>query len=745
VLSTTNQPVGSINISLQPATGRIVMEQDGSFVISGLAAGTYQLVVQAEGYTTHREQVTLAAGEAVERDILLTPAYRALGEITVSSSFSLNRSDPSPGVALDRKQLLELPHIGDDVFRALPLLPGVAAGDTSGQFNVRGGLFREMLFQLDGIEIYEPYHLQDFEGVFSIIDPRLLDEVQLLPGGFTAEYGDRLTGVLELSTIEPKGPTTYELGLSFMTIWANGQGGFADDRGSWFASLRRGFLDLIMGMVGPEDSETEQSEGNGPAYWDMNAKLAFDLAPGNRFTLRLLWSNDSVDQEEWEIEDGFPEYEYWDTSYGNASVWLYDGWLVGERSFATTTASYNRLDRDRRADGEDYSGTSSIRDERQLTVLGLRQDWSYQASPSHYLKAGFDLRSYDADLDYESSYTHYNDDSGGRTFADQLESTSYGIYLADRFHLGSRLTTEIGVRWGSHELTDEDHVSPRVNLLWSFTPSTILRLGWGHYYQSQRPHELQVEDGETELWGAERAEHRTLGFEHWWQSDRGSWSLRAEVYQRLMEDVRPRYENLFDPFQLYPETSYDRYRIAPSSADAVGAELFLSRRGQGKLDWWVNYSWSEVTDEIDGRNVPRQFDQTHAFTLSATWRPSPRWTVSGAWLYHTGWPTTAVSGELVEGPDGELEVMPVIGLINDERLPDYHRLDLRVARRFQLKRRGTIELFLDLQNAYDRLNVSGYAVDDRAFSIGDNGDVIYTPQLEEWLGILPSLGLSWRF
>jgi hypothetical protein len=419
--------------------------------------------------------------------------------------------------------------------------------------------------------------------------------------------------------------------------------------------------------------------------------------------------------------------------------------VLGERSFVTTIASANRVDRDRRADGEDYVGTTSIRDERDLDVLGLRQDWSFQASPSHYLKWGVDVRRYDVTYDYENEFTNLGQDTQGRVFASQFDSTNGGLYLGDRFRLGQRLTAEIGARWDRHDLTDEDVVSPRLNLAWSPTASTTLRTGWGHFYQSQRPHELQVEDGETEFLGAERAEHRVLGIEHWWQAGKGHWSLRAEAYQRLMSDVRPRYENLFDPFQLYPETSYDRYRIAPQSAEAVGAELFLTYRGAGHLDWWANYSWSEVTDEIDGQDVPRQFDQTHAFTVSATWRPSPKWTLTGAWIYHTGWPTTAVSGELAESPDGELEVVPVLGPTNGERLPGYHRLDLRFARRFQLKKRGTIELFLDVQNAYDRSNVSGYEVDDRAFSIGDDGQVIYSPQEEKWLGVLPSLGISWRF
>jgi outer membrane receptor protein involved in Fe transport len=696
VRSTSNEVVTEAQIAVQPGRAEVTVNADGSFEIRGLAPGSYRLTVSADGYSPYSQIVAVTAGETVEHDVVLTPAFRSLGEITVSSSFSLNRRDPSPGVALDRQQLLELPHLGDDVIRALPLLPGVASGDSSAQFNVRGGLFRELLFQLDGLEIYEPFHLEDFGGVFSIIDPRLLDEVRLLPGGFTAEYGDRSAAVLDLRTVEPGGDFTGEVGISLITMWVNGQGGFADDRGGWFTSLRRGYLDLILDLVGPEEEETERREGNGPAYYDFNAKLSYDLSEGHRLTGRILWSEDTNDQEEWEIEDGVEEYEFWDTSYGNKSFWLVDDWVLTDSAFVTTLASVNRVDRDRIVAGEDYNGTSSIRDVRESTVLGLRQDWSYQASTSHFLKWGVDVRRYDATYDYRNEFVHFDGAPQGRAFAGEFTGTNYGLYVADRFRVSDRLTAEVGARWDRSGLTDEDHLSPRLNLVWSPGERTVVRAGWGHFYQSQRPSELQVEDGETEFSTAERSEHRTLGLDHWWPANSGSWNLRVEAYQRRMQDLRVRYENLFDPFPLFPETSYDRYSIAPDSAEAVGLELFLDRRGGGRFDWWVNYSWSEVTDRIDGRDVPRQFDQTHAVTLSATWRPSPVWTVAGAWIYHTGWPTTAVAGELVDNPAGETTIVPVLGPINDERLPDYHRLDLRVSRRFQLERRGAIELFLDM-------------------------------------------------
>ena len=173
---------------------------------------------------------------------------------------------------------------------------------------------------------------------------------------------------------------------------------------------------------------------------------------------------------------------------------------------------------------------------------------------------------------------------------------------------------------------------------------------------------------------------------------------------------------------------------------AEGVEVFVSRRGGGRWNWWVGYALSEVTDRIDGVDVPRSIDQTHALTVDLSWRLGRRWNLDLVWLYHTGWPITAVGARFEDGA-----VVPVLGPLNGERVDDYHRLDLRASRQFQLRRRGQLELYLDVQNLYNRENERGYEFGEDAFEVQPDGSVNVTPEVDTWLGAVPSFGLTWSF
>ena len=218
--------------------------------------------------------------------------------------------------------------------------------------------------------------------------------------------------------------------------------------------------------------------------------------------------------------------------------------------------------------------------------------------------------------------------------------------------------------------------------------------------------------------------------------------LRVEAYQRRISNPRSRYENLFQPVEIFPEIETDRILIAPESGEAQGLEVFL-RGSVGRLEWWANTTWARVRDRIDGRDVPRRIDQPFAFNLDFNIRAGRHWNVNLAWRYHTGWPTTAVMGELEEDGEGELEAVPVLGPLNAERLPDYHRLDLRASREWR-RRRGVLGFFIDVQNVYDRQNVAGYD-SDFEFVVLANGDVEVTADQEVWSRILPSFGITWEF
>jgi hypothetical protein len=111
-----------------------------------------------------------------------------LGEVVVTPShFKILEEEPETRQFLSRTEVEQMPHLADDLYRAVKRLPGAAGGDYSAQFNVRGGEQEELLVMLDGVELYEPYHLKDFRGVFSIIDSTAVSGVDLLTGGYPVE------------------------------------------------------------------------------------------------------------------------------------------------------------------------------------------------------------------------------------------------------------------------------------------------------------------------------------------------------------------------------------------------------------------------------------------------------------------------------------------------------------------------------------------------------------------------------
>lgn len=749
VVTTEGMPVLGAEVRLDPlVTKSVSTDREGLFTLRAVPEGSYRVIVAAPGFALGEVSVKLSRESPTpELQFQLAAIEVTIDSIDVTGSYSIGRDEPASTSALTAEELLELPHFGDDIVRAIKVLPGVASNDAVAEFTIRGSLAREVRFDVDGLEIFEPYHLKDFQGLFSIIDPDVLGGVDLFTGGFPVEYGDRSAGVLALETFTPS-RRSYELGISLLNAW--GSVGNRWERGSYFASARRGWLDIVLDLAGEEESEDEIRRGRGPTYWDSLSKVSFDLGPTQVLAVQALLSSDSNDEFEREREDGGFEEESTDSSYGNYYLWARHLASVGQNGLLESMLASGRVDRDRRTAEESPTRDFEIRDVRVLDILQAQQDLSWQLGDAHFLKSGWEGRRYDAEYDYFNELAlldivaSYFGVEPTTRFAGSFESDHLGLYLADRWQITPRFVVEAGARWDRHSLNDEDHVSPRINGLLDLGGGWRGRFAWGHFYQSQRPNELQVEDGETSFFGAERAEHRILGLERTFTARQASWDLRLEAYQRSVRDVRPRFENVFQTFVLNPETANDRIRIAPEAADTQGAELFLNRRGGGTFDWWINYAWSEATDTLEGRDVLRTTDQTHAVNLGASWRPSPRWSFSAVWIYHTGWPTTPVSAALGTGEDGEPIAIPVVGDLRSVRLDDYHRLDVRASRRFARKR-SVFELFIDVQNLYSRRNDAGFEVDGINFTINDQGQAVYEPSKETWLPLLPSFGVSWTF
>lgn len=480
------------------------------------------------------------------------------------------------------------------------MLPGVAGDDFTAGFFVRGGLHDEVLVRLDGLELYDPFHIKDLNGVFTIMDPQVIGGAELLPGAFPAEYGDRSTGVVDLVTFSPEA-LSLQLGVSFSNLWAVAAGALAEGRVAWLTSARYGYLDVILDLADEGDEAAEQPK---PRYSDTFAKLDYQLTDHHRLALNTLVADDELAFEEVdELEIGRAV-----TSFGDRYLWASHQGMFGPRLWAETVLSGGQIEHDRYALTLDTGDQFLMTDRRDLELFGLRQDWGLALSDRWSLRAGFEARSFEVDFDYHDLVDReypiddprFEASSDVTSFADRFAGKHLALYASSRSRLGKRLTAELGARYDAQTLVDAEQWSPRVNLVADLGRAGQLRLGWGHFFQSQHPHELDVSFGETELQSAQRAEHLTLG----WEAELARLGLvRIEAYRRQERDPLPRYETLFDPFKPLPQFQIDLVRIDADRALSHGIELYLRGRRSHALDWWVSYVYSSVEDDF-GRPPP---------------------------------------------------------------------------------------------------------------------------------------------
>ena len=216
--------------------------------------------------------------------------------------------------------------------------------------------------------------------------------------------------------------------------------------------------------------------------------------------------------------------------------------------------------------------------------------------------------------------------------------------------------------------------------------------------------------------------------------------LRAEGYERLGTHLRSHWETMIDPFNVFPESLYDRIRLDPTRGRARGVEFLAEHRGN-RFGWGASYVYAVSEEKVGDRWIPLNRDQRHTFHADMTYVPARDWQLSCSWQYHSGWPTTDINYSLVRLNNGSLAYTWTYGAYNGLRAPAYHRLDLRATRTFRLKR-STLRAFVDIFNAYNQRNVDGYDMPSAAIV---NGQLMVNKAPLKMLPLLPSFGLTWEF
>jgi CarboxypepD_reg-like domain/TonB-dependent Receptor Plug Domain len=735
----TRDPVYGAQVQFETRRIHAVTDSAGRFVLSGIPAGIRELRVSRIGYQVAVVQVEILEGDTVGIEVVLSPVATRLRDIVVTPGrFGVLDAPIVSQQTVTREEIETIPQVGEDVFRAIKHLPGLTAGDISTRLNVRGGTDRELLVMLDGVELYEPYHLKDFDGVLGIVDVYSVGGIDLATGGFGVEHGDHTAGVFAMtSRIPPTTGTRTTLSLSIMNASVTNQGAWGNGKGQWLLSARRGYLDVALKLTGGDDNLS-------PVYWDVFGKVQYQANDRHRIGVTTLHAFDDLNYSDFD-EDGSLS-----STWGSHYAWTtWDAQWSDHVATQTTVFAghvsvdrggwYDELDRIR---GPEQAGVS---DARAFNFIGGRTDLTWSLNEHAMIKVGGEAKRQQADYRYHEITRSVSAPDGTVLEASfdsldvDLEPTGneMGGYTALRLRPVDPLVAEIGVRYDRIGHTSENNVGPRILASYDVGPRTTVRASWGRYHQSHGLHQLDVGDGETTFYPSDRADQIAVGLEHFF----GDVSVRIEGYRRQYADQRPRYLSLDREIDPFIEVEWDRVRIDPGKGLARGIEFLIRRDTGRRWAWSASYALSEAKDLVGEEWVPRTLDQRHALTLNVAYRPNGSWSLSAGVYFHTGWPITEAFFSADTLSDGSVTLRRFYGRINAERLPPYHRIDFRVTRGFPLGR-GLLQAYVDLFNLYNRTNLRSYFYWARY----ENG-VLSTGREagETLLPLLPSLGFRWEF
>lgn len=636
-----------------------------------------------------------------------------------------------PPVHLSRDDIARTPQVADDAFRAVTRVPGVSASDLSAGFRVRGGANREVLLSLDGMELYEPFHLKDLDGAISIIDPSIVGDASISTGGFGARYGDHLTGVFALRSRDDAITSTHgSLTASLSGVGAELTAPIDGSHADVLVSARKGLLATALDVAGDGGMLA-------PRYDDSYARVRLRPNAKNELAVSALRANDGLFVYAANQPNLASEYG---SSYAWAT-WTYmpASWLTSRTMISSANLNWNRTGGEKSATGT----ALQVGDRRDFQAHGIEQSVTVDESPRFRTEIGAQYRSLEAHYAYARQQAEPMVEAGEWVTASNDLGTQFdvhgstsGVYATQVAQVTHALGIEAGLRYDRQSYTGEHMTSPRVAAAYAIGANTTVHAAWGLYAQPQALYELQVEDGVTSFSRAERDEQRVLGVRH--QLDH--LTLNVEAYDRVLARLDPEYVNLESAFDVFPEAGNDRVLIDPVRGYAKGIEVSASSN-HGPVQWLASYSLASARDVVNGISVASPYDQRHSIHVDGSASPHPGWRVSAAWEYHSGWPATPITFGLDTLVDGSHHVRAEYGLFNSTRIGPYHRLDVRVSNERRLGP-GKLQVYLDVFNVYGRNNPRGlgYTVAD-----WNSAEVVVSQRSRLQLPRIPTLGIEWTF
>ncbi len=719
--ASNGEPLAYANVFLD-GTGQGAATNDrGYYYIGGVAEGSYQLVASYVGYETGRHDVGVRTGLTTTADINLDPGAVEVDEVVVSSERArFEREVEVSATRLETRQLALIPRVGGeiDLFRAIQLLPGViSTSDFSNKLYIRGGSPDQNLILLDGITVYNPSHLF---GIFSPFVPEAVSDVTLLAGGYQANYGGRLSSVLDVVTKEGNSKRyAGEGSLSLLAAKAIAEGPIPN--GSFLVAGRRTYLpDAILSAF--------DVQGLGYYFYDLMGKVNYAPSPDYTFTLTGLGAEDVLDFWDPDDRDNLSARLSW----GNRGVSLRSNMILTPTLYGEVIGAWSNFFSQFRVS---FGPADEAVLKTDLTDFMLKSDFTWYAADQHTLSLGTDLKSAHMAMNITYDTTEF-----------ERRDTIWPLsaYVDDKWEVvPEQLFIRPGLRYSWYSKGNRHELEPRLGVKYKPWKNTAFNASFGRFTQPV----LTLNSTEAifsiyDIWVAvprdretPSALHYIIGTEQWLRSD---VILELEAYYKD-------YDNLL-------ETRYGEMFTQPDSlldADgySFGAEMML-RRTDGWYNGWVSFSYMWTRRSIGEEAYSPHYDRRHNLNVVANF-PKLFWgvDVTAKFTLGTGLPYSGIIGYYRRVHHRPEEKDPhtywywttyIEGPRDAFRYPVYHRLDAGLSRTWK-SRWGEVTGFLDVINLYYAKNVLLYYWD-----VEEDEELPVRKQID-MLPILPTLGMKVKF
>ncbi|MEN9001321.1 MAG: TonB-dependent receptor [Flavobacteriales bacterium] len=593
-------------------------------------------------------------------------------------------------VELDVEQLKTIPaFMGEvDILKSIQLLPGIqSAGEGSTGFYVRGGGPDQNLILLDEAVVYNAAHLFGF---FSVFNADAIKNVNVVKGGMPANYGGRLSSVLDI-TMKEGNSKKFEAdgGIGVIASRLTLQGPIQKNKSSFLISGRRTY---ISELATPFVKESSPFKGSGYYFYDLNAKLNYQISDKDRLYLSGYFGKDVFNYNQ--SESGFSVEIPW----GNATASMRWNHLFSDKLFMNTTAIFSKYDFTFKGGQDDFQFGlfSGIRD------WNLKSDFSYYPNPKHTVKFG-------ANYTYHTFIPNNVTAVQGETEFDlggavRLYANEGALYIQDDWEITELFKMNIGVRASIFQ-----HIGPFTRYIKDSEGNTIEEIN----YDNNEPLKTYIRP-EPRITGRYTLDEfsslkfgATLNYQYMHLVSVGGNSLPTDLWIPSTDIVKPQQASQINLgyFRNFKKNMYEtslevyykdlrnlvEFKDGADPSDGVndnvdnlltfgkgysyGAELFL-KKSLGDLTGWIGYTWSRTNRQFDelnnGEEYPAKFDRRHDLSITASYKLNERWTFGALFVYATGNSITLPATKyFVEG-----DLLVQYADRNSFRMAPYHRADL---------------------------------------------------------------------